>query len=48
MKKSQKKKAKKSQKQGQRWIPCLKEPKFYHKRQLVKLAQKLKKKTPAF
>ena len=29
--------------EGQRWISCLKEPAFYLKSQLVKLAQKLRK-----
>ena len=33
----------KSQKQGQRWISCLKEPTFCQKSQLVKLAKKLRK-----
>ena len=33
----------KSQKQGQRWISCLKEPTCYQKCQLVKSAQKNKK-----
>ena len=35
--------AKKSQKQGQRWISCLKEPTLCQKSQLVKLTKKLRK-----
>ena len=35
---------KKSQKQGLRWISCLKEPTFSQKSQLIKLTQKIKKK----
>ena len=33
----------KSQKQGQRWMSCLKESTFCQKNQLVKLAKKLRK-----